>query len=47
MKRPTEGANEGKTPALSNEQAKRMLSAPPEPYVSTYCPSKAFEIEQF
>ena len=30
VKRPTEGANEGKTPALSNEQAKRMLCAPPE-----------------
>lgn len=30
VKRPTEGSNEGKTPALSNEQAKRMLTAPPE-----------------
>jgi integrase len=26
--RPAEGANEGKTPALSDEQAKRLLPAP-------------------
>lgn len=30
VKRPTEGANEGKTPALSTSQAKRLLSAPPD-----------------
>ena len=30
VKRPTEGANEGKTPALSANQAKKMLTAPPE-----------------
>lgn len=29
VERPTEGANEGKTPALSNEQATALLSAPP------------------
>jgi site-specific recombinase XerD len=29
VERPTEGANEGKTPALSDEQAKALLSAPP------------------
>jgi len=28
--RPTEGANEGKTPALSSAQAKKLLTAPPE-----------------
>lgn len=28
VKRPTEGANEGKTPALSDAQAKRLLAAP-------------------
>src|SRR5690606_38887190 len=27
--RPKEGANEGKTPALSDAQAKRLLAAPP------------------
>jgi len=30
VKRPTEGANEGKTPALSNIQAKKLLTAPRE-----------------
>mgnify|MGYP001100358796 CR=1 FL=1 len=30
VKRPTEGANEGKTPALSSEQAKKILTAPSE-----------------
>ncbi len=30
VKRPTEGNNEGKTPALSNTQAKRILCAPAE-----------------
>ena len=30
VKRPTEGANEGKTPALSSEQAKKLLTAPSE-----------------
>jgi len=30
VERPSEGNNEGKTPALSNEQAKLMLTAPPE-----------------
>jgi len=29
VERPTEGANEGKTPALSDEQANALLSAPP------------------
>jgi len=29
VKRPAEGANEGKTPALSDAQAKRLLQAPP------------------
>lgn len=29
VKRPGEGANEGKTPALSDAQAKRLLEAPP------------------
>ncbi|MGE3310692.1 MAG: tyrosine-type recombinase/integrase [Limisphaerales bacterium] len=29
VKRPGEGANEGKTPALSDAQAKRLLAAPP------------------
>lgn len=29
VKRPTEGANEGHTPALSQEQAKALLDAPP------------------
>ncbi|MGE3308460.1 MAG: tyrosine-type recombinase/integrase [Limisphaerales bacterium] len=29
VKRPAEGANEGKTPALSDAQAKRLLAAPP------------------
>jgi integrase/recombinase XerD len=29
VKRPSEGANEGKTPALSDAQAKRLLQAPP------------------
>ena len=29
VKRPGEGANEGKTPALSDAQAKRLLQAPP------------------
>lgn len=29
VRRPKEGANEGKTPALSDAQAKRLLSAPP------------------
>lgn len=29
VKRPSEGANEGKTPALSDAQAKRLLAAPP------------------
>jgi integrase/recombinase XerD len=28
VKRPAEGANEGKTPALSDAQAKRLLDAP-------------------
>jgi site-specific recombinase XerD len=31
VERPTEGANEGKTPALSDEQANTLLNAPP-PY---------------
>lgn len=30
VKRPTEGANVGKTPALSYEQAKKLFNAPPE-----------------
>ncbi len=30
VKRPSEGSNEGKTPALSTEQARRLLDAPPE-----------------
>lgn len=29
VRRPREGTSEGKTPALGNEQAKRLLSAPP------------------
>lgn len=29
MERPGEGANEGKTPALSGGQAKQLLNAPP------------------
>jgi integrase/recombinase XerD len=30
VKRPLANTNEGKTPALSNEQARRLLEAPPE-----------------
>jgi site-specific recombinase XerD len=30
VKRPQQGSNEGKSPALSDEQAKAILSAPPE-----------------
>ena len=30
VKRPTEGANEGKTPALSDDQARKLLDAPDE-----------------
>jgi integrase/recombinase XerD len=30
VKRPVANTNEGKTPALSNEQARRLLEAPPE-----------------
>jgi len=30
VKRPGEGANEGKTPALSDAQARKLLDAPPE-----------------
>ena len=30
VKRPSEGANEGKTPALSSAQAKKLLNTPPE-----------------
>lgn len=29
VERPTEGANEGKTPAISDDQARRLLEAPP------------------
>lgn len=30
VKRPSEGSNEGKTPAISDAQARRLLDAPPE-----------------